>query len=224
VLPPPDLLRSLIVLFFDYVYPSFPLLHRGEFERELERGTHLSQVLQRRSQDNKSQIVTGAGMTDYTDTEIDQTRGAGTFARVVLLVCAIASRWSGDPRVLSGSPRDNESGETYGLNSLSAGYAFFRQATPWSRTLFAQAGVWDVQIFMVSGCVRDSGWLDGRKYRTPVVIDRLLTCCPPFSNPLAFGNVSSRLLCTLWRLDRVGDGDQTRSRRWRAPKERRKIN
>ncbi|KAG9098636.1 hypothetical protein FS749_003355 [Ceratobasidium sp. UAMH 11750] len=145
-LPPPDLLRSLVDLFFAHVNPFTPIFHRQAFERELARGTHLLQVLERRGNDNQ-----GGAAADhpeaviYPDSGVDQMRGAGTFARVVLLVCACASRWSQDPRVLF-----NGDGVASGIMSLGAGYSFFRQVNPWCRTMCAQAGLWDVQIFIVS--------------------------------------------------------------------------
>lgn len=176
LLPPPDLLRSLVNLFFEYVAPMFPLFHRGMFELELAQGTHLSDVLKQRSQRGDTLYTTGiepvklghknwhesghnywdgtnAGPNPLAD--IDQTRGAGTFARLVLLVCACASRWSGDPRVLStgsanASGGTRERGLKEELNSLSAGYVFFRQVNLWNRPTFAQAGLWDVQMYVVS--------------------------------------------------------------------------
>ncbi|KAG8740587.1 hypothetical protein FRC10_004124 [Ceratobasidium sp. 414] len=162
LLPPPDLLRSLVVLFFVHVNPFTPIFHRQAFEQELARGTHLLQVLQR-----QGHVDQGGAATDhpeaagYPDPILDQTRGAGTFARVVLLVCACASRWSGDPRVLFNSTGGGVEG---GFSSLSAGYSFFRQVNPWCRTMCAQAGLWDVQIFILSalylqGCsASDAAW------------------------------------------------------------------
>ncbi|QRW11653.1 Fungal specific transcription factor domain [Ceratobasidium sp. AG-Ba] len=126
VLPPPDLLRSLVDIYFVRVNPFTPVLHRQSFEQEL---AHLVQ-------DERG----------YLDSGVDQTPGSGTFARVVLLVCACASRWSSDPRVLS---RLADEGD-HGMRSLSAGYSFFRQVNLSSRTMYAQAGLWDLQIIILS--------------------------------------------------------------------------
>ncbi|KAJ7115077.1 fungal-specific transcription factor domain-containing protein [Mycena crocata] len=65
--PPPDLLASLIALYFTHKNLYHPLLHRPSFERAVREGRH----------------------------ERDAAFGA-----VVLLVCAIGSRWSEDARVL----------------------------------------------------------------------------------------------------------------------------
>ncbi|KAG8761836.1 hypothetical protein FRC12_009305 [Ceratobasidium sp. 428] len=149
VLPPPDLIKSLVDLFFIHINSITPIFHRQAFEQELASGTHLLQVLQWRTQNNQDGRVGNPKAAQYPNLVIDQTRGAGTFARVVLLVCACASRWSGDPRVLSNSPVD-ETENNYELSTLSAGYSFFRQVDPWCRTMCAQAGLWDVQMFLVS--------------------------------------------------------------------------
>ncbi|KAG9120697.1 hypothetical protein FRC07_003699 [Ceratobasidium sp. 392] len=152
VLPPPDLIKSLVDLFFIYVNPPTPIFHRQTFDQELASGTHLLEVLQRRAKENQNGMaVHNPQAAGYPDPSVDQTRGAGTFARVVLLVCACASRWSEDPRVLSSSPGGGAGNENnYGLSSLSAGYSFFRQVDPSCRTMCAQAGLWDVQIFLLS--------------------------------------------------------------------------
>lgn len=154
LLPPPDLLRSLVDLFFEYLNPTVPLFHRETFELELARGTHLSEVLrQRHGHDDRDWY--GSSRGNCLHAGVDHTRGAGAFARVLLLVCASASRWSADPRVLSNGPADasggsTESGPKGELSPLSAGYVFFRQVDIWNRITFAQAGLWDVQTLVVS--------------------------------------------------------------------------
>ncbi|CAE6413460.1 unnamed protein product [Rhizoctonia solani] len=122
-LPPPDLIKSLVELFFRYTNPFFPILHRGVFERELARRTHF---------------------------ESDTT--GRTFARVLLLVCAVASRWSSDPRVFM-------DGQT-----LSAGYEFFHRVEPVTWAVRAQPSLYDVQIcilsalFLHGSSAHYSGW------------------------------------------------------------------
>ncbi|KDN38339.1 hypothetical protein RSAG8_09543, partial [Rhizoctonia solani AG-8 WAC10335] len=108
-LPPPDLVDSLVELFFRYTNAFYPIFHRGRFEHELARGTHLA----------------------------SDTRGR-TFARVLLLVCAVASRWSSDPRVFT-------DGQT-----LSAGCEFFRRVGPVTWAVRAQPSLYDVQICILS--------------------------------------------------------------------------
>lgn len=108
-LPPPDLVESLVDLFFRYINPFCPILHRGLFEQTLAGGTHLA--------------------SDAT---------GRTFARLLLLVCAVASRWSFDPRVLiDGQPH-------------SAGYEFFCRAGPMTWAFRTQPSLYDVQICIVS--------------------------------------------------------------------------
>ncbi|KAF8601072.1 hypothetical protein BDV93DRAFT_524969 [Ceratobasidium sp. AG-I] len=154
LLPPPDLLRSLVDLFFEYVIPTFPLFHRETFELELARGSHLSEVLrQRQGSDDKHWHRTDGGYGLHAG--VDQTRGTGIFARVLLLVCACASRWSADSRVLSNgsvsvSGGASGSGSKGELSPLSAGYSFFRQVNLWNRPTFAQAGLWDVQTYVLA--------------------------------------------------------------------------
>ncbi|CAE6454170.1 unnamed protein product [Rhizoctonia solani] len=108
-LPPTDLIRSLVNLFFRHMNKFYPIFHRGFFEDQLSHGIHLA----------------------------SDTTGR-TFARVLLLVCAVASRWSSDPRVFI-------EGQT-----LSAGYEFFHQAGPVTWAVRAQPSIYDVQICILS--------------------------------------------------------------------------
>ncbi|KAG8756655.1 hypothetical protein FRC11_005147, partial [Ceratobasidium sp. 423] len=108
-LPPEDLVSSLVEVFFRRVNLLYPILHRGQFEHQLALGTHLA----------------------------SDTTGR-TFARVLLLVCAVASRWSSDPRVFTdGDP-------------FSAGYEFFRRIGPATWAVRAQPSIHDVQICILS--------------------------------------------------------------------------
>ncbi|KAF8750961.1 hypothetical protein RHS01_09029 [Rhizoctonia solani] len=108
-LPPADLIRSLVNLFFRHMNTFYPIFHRGWFEHRLLSGAHLA----------------------------SDTTGR-TFARLLLLVCAVASRWSSDPRVFI-------QGQT-----LSAGYEFFRRAGPVTWAVRAQPSIYDVQICILS--------------------------------------------------------------------------
>ncbi|CAE6514421.1 unnamed protein product, partial [Rhizoctonia solani] len=108
-LPPADLINSLVELYFRYINTFFPILHRGLFEQTLKRGTHLA----------------------------SDTTGR-TFARLLLLVCAVASRWSFDPRVLMDG------------QSQSAGYEFFHRAGPITWAFRTQPSLYDVQICILS--------------------------------------------------------------------------
>jgi hypothetical protein len=60
------------------------------------------------------------------------------FASLVLLVCATASRYSDDPRVLL------ENGHT-----LSAGWKWFKQVEPFSSTVMAGPELYDLQVVAV---------------------------------------------------------------------------
>lgn len=60
------------------------------------------------------------------------------FASLVLLVCATASRYSDDPRVLL------ENG-----HSLSAGWKWFEQVEPFSSTVLAGPELYDLQVATV---------------------------------------------------------------------------
>ncbi|CAE7073485.1 unnamed protein product [Rhizoctonia solani] len=123
-LPPADLVDSLVDLFFRYTNAYYPIFHRGVFDHERACGTHLA--------------------SDST---------GRTFARVLLLVCAVASRWSSDPRVF-------KDGQT-----LSAGYEFFHRAGPVTWAVRAQASLYDVQIcilsalFLHGSSAHYSGWI-----------------------------------------------------------------
>ncbi|ELU36374.1 fungal specific transcription factor domain-containing protein [Rhizoctonia solani AG-1 IA] len=102
-LPPADLIRSLVNLFFRHMNTFYPIFHRGWFEHRLLSGAHLA----------------------------SDTTGR-TFARLLLLVCAVASRWSSDPRVFI-------QGQT-----LSAGYEFFRRAGPVTWAVRAHHWWWSI--------------------------------------------------------------------------------
>lgn len=69
------------------------------------------------------------------------------FGGVVLMVCAVASTFSQDPRVFSSSGHANV--------EHSSGYKFYSQVQMLRKVLFESPTVFDVQIYAV--CVRRSG-------------------------------------------------------------------
>ncbi|KAK6984232.1 fungal-trans domain-containing protein [Favolaschia claudopus] len=83
VFPAPDLIDSLIHLYFTNVHPTLPLLHQPSFRRDVARGLHFRNL---------------------------------DFGGVLLMVLAVASRYSRDPRVFAMS----------GV-SLSSGWNFASQ-------------------------------------------------------------------------------------------------
>ncbi|KAK7033448.1 fungal-trans domain-containing protein, partial [Favolaschia claudopus] len=83
VFPAPDLIDSLIHLYFTNVHPTLPLLHQPSFRRDVARGLHFRNL---------------------------------DFGGVLLMVLAVASRYSRDPRVFAMS----------GV-SLSSGWKFASQ-------------------------------------------------------------------------------------------------
>ncbi|KAF9507697.1 hypothetical protein BS47DRAFT_1377865 [Hydnum rufescens UP504] len=103
--PPPDLTHKLFELFFRYLTPFLPVIHRGTFEAQYASGLHFRQT---------------------------------SFAVVVLLVCAIASKFSDDPRVCleHGGP-------------ASAGWRYFVQVKDLKKTLHAPASLADLQAFVL---------------------------------------------------------------------------
>ncbi|KAI0081043.1 hypothetical protein K474DRAFT_57243 [Panus rudis PR-1116 ss-1] len=101
--PPPDLLQSLIDLYFHNFNDYYPLLHRQTFEAQIAEGLHL--------------------------------RDEG-FGSTVLLVCAVGSRFSDDPRVfLEGSE-----------STHSCGWKYFRQVQLVRKSLLAPPRLYDLQI------------------------------------------------------------------------------
>ncbi|KAF7298537.1 hypothetical protein MIND_00800400 [Mycena indigotica] len=92
--PDPDLLETLVHIYFEQINPIMGVLHRISFEGSLESNRHLTER---------------------------------AFGEVVLGVCAVASKYSDDPRVfLDEAPRDSEH---------SAGWKWFAQIRPMSASL-----------------------------------------------------------------------------------------
>ena len=111
--PPPDLMESLIPLYFHCNNLYLPLLHRPTFEKQYNDRLH--------------------------------ERDVG-FACVLLLVCAVASRFSSDPRVL----RPDTSSMDQGKPSLqTAGWKYFDQTQMQRKSLIAPAALCDLQQYAV---------------------------------------------------------------------------
>ncbi|KAJ7169228.1 fungal-specific transcription factor domain-containing protein [Mycena crocata] len=127
VFPPPDLLSSLISLYFKHMNLYYPLLHRPTFERAIAGGLHTRDV---------------------------------AFGAVVLLVCAIASRWSEDARVLrrDGDPRASMSGGTGNgdvegegeVDPLTVGWTYFSQLPMTLDHLFVKPTVYNLQFYCLA--------------------------------------------------------------------------
>ncbi|KAJ7255797.1 fungal-specific transcription factor domain-containing protein [Mycena haematopus] len=108
--PPPDLLFTLVGLYFEHSNMYIPLLHRPTFEHALATDLHL--------RDDK-------------------------FGATLLSVCAIAARFSDDPRVFDPA------------EPLTCGWQYFSQVTP-ELDLYASPTLYDLQRC----CVRIQ-FLDG---------------------------------------------------------------
>ncbi len=105
--PEPDLMDSLVDLYFSRLNIFLPLLHRPTFETHLRDGLHFR----------------------------DQA-----FASVLLCLCACASRYSDDPRVLlDGSTAWH-----------SSGWKWFGQVQMLRRSLMGPPLLYDVQMYVVS--------------------------------------------------------------------------
>ncbi|KAJ7072969.1 fungal-specific transcription factor domain-containing protein [Mycena amicta] len=119
--PEPDLMHSLVELFFARVNVIITLLHRPTFERNLAAGLH------------------------FTDHHFGET---------VLGVCAIASKFSDDPRVIL--PGTN--------TRLSSGWQYYRQIKPYQKSLIRSITLYEAQtlclcvIYIQGGSTPDMCW------------------------------------------------------------------
>ena len=105
--PPPDVVESLINVYFRTFSLTFPFLHRGLFEQQLQANLHL-----------------------YDD----------RFGAVLLLVCAVASRNTDDPRTVA-----------IPGNRHSAGWNYYKQVDALvKREGPALPDLVDMHIFLVS--------------------------------------------------------------------------
>ena len=111
VFPEPDLLASLITIFFEKVHPLYTTVHRQTFERGVRNNTHISDP---------------------------------QFGMVVLGVCAVASRYSDDPRVFL------DEKHAQGDEGSSAGWKYITQVPFWRNTLYDRTTMYDLQFFAVS--------------------------------------------------------------------------
>ncbi|KAJ6458029.1 fungal-specific transcription factor domain-containing protein [Mycena vitilis] len=105
IFPSPDLLATLVDLYFEHTNIYQPLLHRPTFSSALADNLHL--------RDDK-------------------------FGANVLLVCAVASRFSDDPRVFdAGAP-------------LDCGWNYYAQLPPMLENLFETPSLLDLQRFCLA--------------------------------------------------------------------------
>lgn len=146
--PPPDLIDSLIPLFFVHNNLYLPILHRPTFERQYQERLH------------------------ETDTG---------FACILLLVCAIASRCSNDPRVLRPETMDSDTPPS----RHSAGWKYFDQVKMQRKSLISPATLFDLQ-----------------QYAVRIYVFVLLHCCVLLTNidTTARGNILAGLCSTIFEL------------------------
>ncbi|KAF8198781.1 fungal-specific transcription factor domain-containing protein [Mycena galopus ATCC 62051] len=116
--PPPDLLSTLVDLYFQHVNMYNPLLHRPTFERELADDKHL--------RDDK-------------------------FGALVLTMCAVASRFSDDPRAFDPA------------KPLTCGWKYFSQLSLQIEHLYSSPKLYDLQryclaIQFLEGAVQQGAW------------------------------------------------------------------
>jgi len=126
VYPPPDLLHSLIDLYFRYINTHLPLLHRPTFERAVAEGLHL------RAQNHE---------TDGDDETM--------FSAVLLLVCAVASRYSNDERVLFNPTQDTGEDKSGKKDWHSSGWKYFNQVQAMRKSILASPTLHDLQFYAV---------------------------------------------------------------------------
>ncbi|KAG5648606.1 hypothetical protein DXG03_003217 [Asterophora parasitica] len=105
--PDPDLLKELVVLYFEYVNSHFPLFHRLTYEKLIDDKVHL------------------------TDRH---------FAATVLGVCAVAARYSDDPRVLLDSA----------TSWHSAGWKWYQQTRPCWLSSSRTPSLYEIQSLCLS--------------------------------------------------------------------------
>lgn len=73
-----------------------------------------------------------------------------SFARLMLAICALAARWTNDPRVLHETERETlEAGEP-NATRLSAGVKYFNQIRLLRRSMPKPAVLFDIQTYVVS--------------------------------------------------------------------------
>lgn len=137
--PPADLAFSLVDKYFRYINLHFPLLHKPTFTQLVEEHGFILNEGERR--------VHGEGPFEKEG-----------FAEVYLLVCALGSWYSDDPRcLLKAEPdsvrqpcSDSDKGERRGMPG-SAGWKWFNQVQLMrNRSLFTPPTLEDLQVYAVS--------------------------------------------------------------------------
>ncbi|KAG6907784.1 hypothetical protein DXG01_007391 [Tephrocybe rancida] len=111
--PDPDLITSLIDLYFKHVNCYFPLLHRPTFERDVSSGLH-------------------------------HTNSA--FAGTLILLCAVAARYSNDLRVMDDPKEPGEEPDPH-----SSGWKWFSQVPLVRATPLAPPCLYELQFFALVG-------------------------------------------------------------------------
>lgn len=161
--PDPDLLTSLIDIYFEHVNPFTALLHAPSFRRSVEDGLHL--------------------------------RDDG-FGQVTLMLCAIAARFSDDPRVLLDGGHDQ--------SLHSAGWKWFSQVEVTRRSLLTPPCLYDLQIYCVSflSLFLITPFHPASCGGLKLAVSLLLVACDTFL---------ARILCTTRMLDHDRRRDQDRA-------------
>ncbi|KAJ7143999.1 fungal-specific transcription factor domain-containing protein [Mycena epipterygia] len=72
------------------------------------------------------------------------------FAAILLLVCAVGSRWSDDPRVVPGSGTEGVGTAKTGTGHLACGWGWFDQVPLVGKHLFGQATLYDLQYYCLA--------------------------------------------------------------------------
>ncbi|KAJ7169255.1 fungal-specific transcription factor domain-containing protein [Mycena crocata] len=86
------------------------------------------------------------------------------FAATLLLVCAVASRWSTDPRVMALGGTQHPSAANSDLRNLACGWGWFDQVPPGGDHLFGQATLYELQyyclaaLFLEGTSAPQAGW------------------------------------------------------------------
>ncbi|KAF5346169.1 hypothetical protein D9758_009925 [Tetrapyrgos nigripes] len=152
VYPPPDLLYSLVDLYFTHFNLYLPLLHRPTFDRAVAQGLHLC---------------------------AEQDENGAMFGGLLLLVCALGSRYSNDERVLIFESPSKTGG---GKDRRSAGWKYFKQVHGMRKSMSAAPNLYDLQWcalaaqFLQGASAPQSGWaLIGIGIRVLLSLDRMLS-------------------------------------------------
>ncbi|KAG9101474.1 hypothetical protein FRC06_002988 [Ceratobasidium sp. 370] len=81
-----------------------------------------------------------------------------SFARLMLAICALAARWSNDPRVLHESERAAAEAGDLNASRLSAGVKYFHQIRLLRRSMPKPAVLFDIQTYVLSAILVQSSF------------------------------------------------------------------